>query len=67
MYVCLCNGITDREIKASVHEGSASMEDLQENLGVSSQCGQCACLAREILEETVSELNEAALLPYAAA
>ena len=64
MYVCLCNGITDREIRQSVHEGASSLQDLQDGLGVASQCGQCACLAQEIIDHTV---QLAADLSYRAA
>lgn len=66
MYVCLCNGITDREIKQSIRDGSSSLEDLHDNLGVGSQCGQCACLSQDILDQTMEE-NSGLALPYAAA
>lgn len=52
MYVCLCKGITDRHIRDAVIDGAASLADLRRQLGVSSQCGQCACTARSIIQET---------------
>lgn len=68
MYVCLCNGITDREIKQSIREGASSLQDLHDHLGVASQCGQCACLTQELLEQSGDEaLNGGLALPYAAA
>lgn len=66
MYVCLCNGVTDREIKQSIRAGAGSLQDLHDQLGVSSQCGQCACLTQEILDQTTQENCDLAL-PYAAA
>jgi bacterioferritin-associated ferredoxin len=65
MYVCLCNGITDREIKQSIREGASSLQDLHDNLGVASQCGQCACLTQQLLDDTLQNLNSG--LAYAAA
>lgn len=66
MYVCLCNGITDREIKQSIRNGANNLQDLHDDLGVGSQCGQCACLSQELLNQTMEEnLNGA--LAYAAA
>ncbi|MEX1033748.1 MAG: bacterioferritin-associated ferredoxin [Cellvibrionaceae bacterium] len=68
MYVCLCNGITDREIRQSIRDGANSLQDLHDHLGVGSQCGQCACLSQELLEQTIGEtLNGGLALPYAAA
>lgn len=51
MYVCLCNGITDREIRQAADSGVNSMRQLGKELGVGTQCGRCACTAREILRE----------------
>lgn len=42
MYVCICNGITDKQIRAAVAEGATSLEQLEAKLGVASQCGSCA-------------------------
>ncbi|KUJ84216.1 (2Fe-2S)-binding protein [Microbulbifer flavimaris] len=53
MYVCICKGITDRQIKEAVYDGSTSVRALRRQLGVSSQCGRCAELTQEIIEETM--------------
>ncbi|MBE0486519.1 bacterioferritin-associated ferredoxin [Marinobacter sp.] len=54
MYVCLCAGVTDREIRKAADNGINSMRQLGEELGVGRQCGRCACTAREILKEARS-------------
>nr|WP_010133092.1 bacterioferritin-associated ferredoxin [Microbulbifer agarilyticus] len=54
MYICICKGITDRQIKDAVHDGSTSIKALRRQLGVSSQCGRCAELTKEIIDETMS-------------
>ncbi|MYL26120.1 MULTISPECIES: bacterioferritin-associated ferredoxin [Halomonadaceae] len=51
MYVCLCNQITDHEIRRAVEDGCSSMRQLRNELGVATQCGRCGTMAREILNE----------------
>lgn len=55
MYVCICTGTTDRQIKQAVAEGAHSLPALQLELGVATQCGECACLAQEVLAEALCE------------
>jgi bacterioferritin-associated ferredoxin len=35
------------------------MRDLKSGLGVSGQCGICACHAKEVLEQTLMQKNAA--------
>ena len=58
MYVCLCKGITDTQIRAAVEDGASSMREVHKTLGVASQCGKCAILARDIVRESLSDLAE---------
>ncbi|EAZ99643.1 MULTISPECIES: bacterioferritin-associated ferredoxin [unclassified Marinobacter] len=51
MYVCLCHGVTDRDIRAAADNGVTSMRQLGKELGVGTQCGRCAQTAREILRD----------------
>jgi len=54
MYVCLCKGITDTQIRAVIQEGASSLGEVRSRLGVASQCGKCGVLTREILQETLA-------------
>ena len=58
MYVCICKGITDTQIRAAVQDGASSLRDVRNSLGVASQCGKCGILTREILRESLSDLSE---------
>ena len=49
MYICNCNGITEREIQGAVDLGCASVADLTRDLGVGSCCGKCVPDARRLL------------------
>ncbi|KGE02554.1 bacterioferritin-associated ferredoxin [Pseudohaliea rubra] len=51
MFVCLCNGITESQIRAAASTGISTLEELTEHLGVASQCGQCGAMAQAVLEE----------------
>lgn len=51
MYICICNGVTDRAIRECAAEGACSMRDLECALGVGSGCGRCRASAEEILQE----------------
>lgn len=55
MYVCLCKGITDRQIKAAIDNGANSVGQLRKCLGVASQCGKCMVSARELLQECTAQ------------
>jgi len=51
MYVCICNGVTDRDIHEAASRGARTVKDLRRELGVASDCGKCASCAREVLCE----------------
>ena len=65
MIVCVCNNISDREIRQAVELGITSMAGLYRELGVGTCCGKCVSYAREVLHEkldstatvTVTELR----------
>lgn len=59
MYVCLCKGVTDRDIEQAVVQGSRSLRELKSGLGVGSQCGRCTGHAREVLEEATHNMANA--------
>ncbi|ATD64822.1 (2Fe-2S)-binding protein [Neisseria weixii] len=54
MFVCICNAITDRDIKESVAAGAVTMSDLQDQLGVATCCGSCSDLAASFLNTGTS-------------
>ena len=36
MYICVCNAITERQVRASVDGGATTLSDLQFELGVAT-------------------------------
>ena len=65
MYVCLCKGITDTQIRTAIQEGANSFKDVRNTLGIGSQCGKCDILTREILRETMLDMGRDQDLFYA--
>jgi bacterioferritin-associated ferredoxin len=51
MIVCVCNNISDREIRQAVDLGLTSMADLYKELGVGTCCGKCVSYARQVMHE----------------
>jgi len=49
MIVCVCRRISDHQIRQAVADGAHSLECLQFDLGVATQCGRCADCASKVL------------------
>jgi bacterioferritin-associated ferredoxin len=56
MYVCLCNGFTDKQVRALAPAADGSAASVYRSLGVRPKCGKCVPVVREILGETVEML-----------
>ena len=41
MYVCVCNAITEEQIRQAIADGANSLDDLREAIGLGEQCGKC--------------------------
>jgi len=54
MIVCVCRRISDHQIRRAAGEGATTLECLQFELGVATQCGRCRDAARDILDEVLS-------------
>jgi bacterioferritin-associated ferredoxin len=55
MYVCVCNAVTDCQIREAFCEGACSMRMLREKLGVAGCCGRCAPCAKDVLAKCRQE------------
>ena len=60
MIVCVCRRISDREITRHAKAGM-SFDDIQFELGVATQCGQCEGCARDIVNQCSATCPVAAL------
>lgn len=51
MYICVCQAVTDRQIRQAAQSGALTLRDLRRELGVTRDCGRCASCARDCLHE----------------
>jgi len=55
MYVCICNAVTDEDIREAAEAGATSVADLQDQLGVAINCGSCFDDAAALLASDVAQ------------
>lgn len=51
MFVCICNAITESQIREAAGRGVATLDELREQLSVARQCGACSEHAASVLRE----------------
>ncbi len=66
MIVCVCNNISDREIRQAVDLGLSSMDELRDTLGVATCCGKCATCAMQVLEKHLERTIQTTELSFRA-
>lgn len=57
MYVCICNAVTDKQIREEARQGCCSLRELSKSTGCATTCGKCARQAREILTEEMVKMG----------
>ncbi|GGC34654.1 bacterioferritin-associated ferredoxin [Novosphingobium marinum] len=63
MYVCICNAITESELRSAARQHIGDAESLYTSLGRPPQCRQCLEEAEDILEEARCDRQLPACLP----
>ena len=56
MYVCICNGVTDRQIREAADAGCDSVPEMTMRTGAGANCGYCLDMAAEMIAQMQSEL-----------
>jgi len=67
VYVCVCNGVTDHQIREAVAAGCGSMAELTMRTGCGASCGSCVGTAAELLETETTSRRVLLELPLARA
>lgn len=57
MYVCLCVGLTEKEIKDAIDQGNDTLDLLMEEHGVALGCSICKEEIEKILKEKASSVS----------
>ena len=56
MYVCLCRGITDQDIKEAVANGADSYREIRDMFDLGTCCGRCAPETRAIISDEIAQI-----------
>jgi bacterioferritin-associated ferredoxin len=65
MYVCICAGVTEHELRGCVSAGARTIEDVGEACGAGTGCGTCLERLDVLLVATAGQ-SEVAALPLGA-
>lgn len=58
MYICVCNAVTESQIRHAVSTGKcSSMKQLCQDYRVATQCGKCCQDAKKIFKECKQSLS----------
>jgi bacterioferritin-associated ferredoxin len=49
MYVCLCEGVTDRTIRKAIRRGATTLDELGRSCGAGTGCGGCWETLQELI------------------
>ena len=61
MYVCICNAVSDQQIKDAVASGHEDLQSIQNQLGAATGCGTCVEHAEQVINAALaSKLSYAA-------
>lgn len=55
MYVCICNAVTDSDIRRAAQDGVGNLRQLRQTTGCGSTCGSCDDMADEILQQALTD------------
>lgn len=61
VYVCLCNGVSDRKVRKAIARGATTVDELARTCGAGSGCGGC----RPELEQLLRGCTGACAVPEA--
>ena len=58
MYVCVCNGVTEQDIRRAMDGGCSSMSELTMRTGCGATCGCCVETACGMLDEATDARSQ---------
>jgi len=58
VYVCVCNGVSERDIQRAALLGCSDMAELGARTGCAGSCGCCAAMASQVLSDAVAALRQ---------
>lgn len=59
MYVCLCNGLTDQQVRDAAQAGASRPAEVYPACGCDARCGACARTMRTLIDEHMLKIAAA--------
>jgi bacterioferritin-associated ferredoxin len=60
VYVCNCNGIRERQVRAAIEAGASRPADVFRAHDCRPRCARCVCEMREMIDQSQEALRFAA-------
>ncbi len=54
MYVCVCNGIKDSQVRSAAQKGAGTVGQVFKAHGCKPDCAQCVGCMRDVLEDELT-------------
>jgi bacterioferritin-associated ferredoxin len=61
MYICLCNALTDSQVRQAVADGAARPKEVYGACGCRAQCSSCVRLILAAIRDTAAALTPGTL------
>lgn len=58
MYICICNGHRESDIRNAAREGLRTAPEIYRRLGKPVRCGRCLEVASQVIEEVRATMND---------
>jgi len=63
MYVCICRGVTEEQVRSSIEAGARSVDDVTAACCAGDDCGSCHRQIEEMIEERHGSVAPSRRLP----
>lgn len=61
MYICLCNAVSEKQIRKAVSEGAETVEEIKEKFNAGKNCGSCIFALERVIARQKGDYNGAEL------
>lgn len=58
MIICICEGVSDKTIRAEIDRGASSVKAIKRRCGAGGGCGQCVCDLKQMLGKVEADLDQ---------
>jgi len=58
MFVCVCNAVTEKEVRAAIAGGARTRDDVTSRCGAGGDCGSCHHMIEQMIEEELEASGE---------